>query len=124
MDTLRDVLLVIHLLGMAALFGGAFVQIRDEVVVVNAAMLHGALTQVVSGILLVGVIEGQDDPIDHTKVAVKFAVAWSSPCCAGSTAARSRCRAACSTRSSLLTVANVCVAVFWSMSGQIFSTGE
>jgi len=73
-ETLQDVLLVVHLVGFAALFGGAFVQIRDEVVVVNAAMLHGALTQVVSGILLVGVLEGRDVEVDHTKVAIKFAV--------------------------------------------------
>lgn len=74
METLQDALLVIHLVGFAALFGGAFVQIRDEAVVVNAAMLHGALTQVVSGILLVGVLEGRDVEVDHTKVAIKFAV--------------------------------------------------
>ena len=75
MDFVRDVLLFIHLVGFASLFGGAFVQVRDEVKVVNSAMLHGALTQVVTGLLLVGVIEGQDDPIDNTKVAVKLAVA-------------------------------------------------
>jgi hypothetical protein len=74
-DFVRDVLLFIHLVGFASLFGGAFVQVRDEVKVVNSAMLHGALTQVVTGLLLVGVIEGQDDPIDNTKVAVKLAVA-------------------------------------------------
>ena len=75
MDFVRDVLLFIHLVGFAALFGGAFVQVRDDVKVVNSAMLHGALTQVVTGLLLVGVIEGQDDPIDRTKVSVKLAVA-------------------------------------------------
>jgi hypothetical protein len=74
-DLLRDVLLFIHLIGFASLFGGAFVQIRDEVKVVNSAMLHGALIQVVSGLLLVGVIESEDEPIDHTKVGVKLAVA-------------------------------------------------
>jgi hypothetical protein len=74
-DLVRDVLLFIHLVGFASLFGGAFVQIRDEVKVVNSAMLHGALIQVASGLLLVGVIESQDDPIDHTKVGVKLAVA-------------------------------------------------
>jgi hypothetical protein len=74
-EFVRELLLVIHLIGFAALFGGAFVQIRDEVKVVNSAMLHGALTQVVSGLLLVGVIESQDDPINHTKVGVKLAIA-------------------------------------------------
>lgn len=75
MDFLRDVLLFLHLIGFASLFGGAFVQLRDEVKVVNSAMLHGALIQVVTGLLLVGVIESQDDPIDHTKIAVKLGVA-------------------------------------------------
>ena len=75
MDFVRHVLLFIHLLGMASLLGGALVQLRDAAQVINSAMLHGALTQVVSGLLLVGVFEGQDDPLDHTKVAVKLAVA-------------------------------------------------
>lgn len=75
MDLLRQSLLFLHLLGFAALVGGALAQIRDDFKVVNAAMLYGALIQVVSGLLLVGVIEGADDPIDNTKVAVKLAVA-------------------------------------------------
>ena len=74
MDLLRDVLVLVHLLGFASLLGGALVQLRDADQVVNSAMLHGALTQVVSGLLLVGVIEGQDDPLDHTKVAVKLGI--------------------------------------------------
>ena len=74
MDVLRDVLLFVHLLAFAGLFGGAFVQLRDAEKVVNASMLHGALTAVVTGLLLVGVIEGQDAPIDHVKVSVKLGV--------------------------------------------------
>lgn len=74
METLRDALLFVHLIGFGALFGGAFVQFRDEMRVVNAAMLYGALTQVLSGILSVGVIEGNDEEINHTKIAVKFAI--------------------------------------------------
>ncbi len=75
MDLLHDILLFVHLLGFAALFGGASVQIRDDVKVVNAAMLYGALIQVLSGLALVGVIEGQDQPIDEAQVSVKLGVA-------------------------------------------------
>lgn len=75
MDLVRDVLVFVHLLGFAALFGGAFVQIRDEVKVVNAAMLLGALTQVVTGIALVGVLENLDETVDNAKSGVKLAVA-------------------------------------------------
>ena len=74
MELLRDALLFIHLVGFAALFGGAFVQIRDDSRVVNSAMLQGALTQVLSGILSVGVIEGIDEGIDYTKISVKFSI--------------------------------------------------
>lgn len=74
MDFVRHFLLFTHLLGMAFLLGGGVVQLRDADHVVNSAMLHGALTQVVSGLLLVGVIEGQNEPLNHAKIGVKLAV--------------------------------------------------
>jgi hypothetical protein len=74
-DTVQKLLLFLHLVGMAALLGGSLVQLTAPVKRVNGAMRDGALTQVVTGLLLVGVIEGQDDPIDRTKIAVKFAIA-------------------------------------------------
>ncbi|MGH3384815.1 MAG: hypothetical protein ACRDO1_09580 [Nocardioidaceae bacterium] len=80
MDFAHDVLLFVHLLGMAALFGGAFVQVNLGERVVNNAMLHGALTQVVTGLLLVAILESEaaSDPdvaVDHAKVGVKFGLA-------------------------------------------------
>jgi hypothetical protein len=81
MEFVYDLLVFLHMLGMASLFGGAFVQIRAGERVVNNAMLHGVLTQVVSGLLLVGILEsgaslGPDtDPVNHAKIGVKFALA-------------------------------------------------
>lgn len=75
MDFVHNLLVFLHLLGMASLFGGAFVQIKAPERVVNNAMLHGALTQVVTGLLLVGVLESGDEAVDHVKIGVKFAVA-------------------------------------------------
>ena len=74
MDVLEKALLFVHLVGMAALLGGALVQVTASSRRVSRAMVDGALTQVVSGLLLVGVIEGQDEEVDHAKIAVKFAV--------------------------------------------------
>jgi hypothetical protein len=68
-------LVFIHLLGMGALFGGALVQVKAPERAVNNAMLHGVLTQVVSGLLLVGVLEAGEEPVDHAKIAVKFGLA-------------------------------------------------
>jgi apolipoprotein N-acyltransferase len=74
-QTLLDVVLFIHLVGFGVLLGGGVVQLRDSVKVINSAMLYGALTQVVSGIALVGVVEGMDETVDSTKVAIKFGIA-------------------------------------------------
>jgi hypothetical protein len=73
MDLAFDVVLFLHLLGMGALFGGAIVQIRADRRSVNAAMLYGALTQVVTGLLLVGILESDAD-VDNAKVGAKFAL--------------------------------------------------
>ena len=113
MEFLNNLLLVIHLLGMAALFGGAFVQIRDSVKVVNTSMLYGAITQVVSGILLVGVLEGRDEPVDHTKIGVKLAVALIVGLLCWANRAKDKVPDGVFFGVVLLTVANVCIAVFW-----------
>lgn len=75
MDTAEQVLVFCHLVGFAALFGGAFVQVGDTVKVVNASMLYGAMAQVVTGVVLVGILEGLGDPLNTTKMGVKLAVA-------------------------------------------------
>ncbi|MBA3233729.1 MAG: hypothetical protein H0T17_07250 [Propionibacteriales bacterium] len=113
MDLLRHILLFIHLLGFAALFGGSFVQMRDEVKVVNAAMLYGALTQVVSGLLLVGVIEGQDEAVDSAKAAVKLAVALVVAVLCWLNRSKEGIPRGLFAAVTLLTVANVAVAIFW-----------
>jgi hypothetical protein len=75
MEIVTDVLVFIHMLGMGALFGGALVQVKAPERVINNAMLHGVLTQVISGLLIVGVLESGPDPVNHAKVGVKFALA-------------------------------------------------
>jgi hypothetical protein len=75
MEFVRHALLFIHLIGMASLVGGFFVQLPAKDRVVNNAMLHGAWTQAITGVALVGVIEGMDDPINNAKIGVKAAVA-------------------------------------------------
>ncbi len=113
MALLRDVLVFIHLLGFAALLGGGFVQLRDRTKVINATMLGGILVQVVSGILLVGVIEALDEPIDNTKTAVKFAVALVIAVLCWVNRRKESVPTGLFDAIVLLAVANVGVAVFW-----------
>lgn len=75
-------LVVLHLIGMAALLGGFLVQIkalRAKTAEVLPAMVHGAWTSLVTGLLLVGVAEwelamGGGEELDHSKIAIKSVV--------------------------------------------------
>jgi hypothetical protein len=78
MDFLRDLLVFLHFIGLAALFGGLFVQVKASPRVVNNAMFHGILTQLVTGLLLVGLAESRAGDLGadfHMKVGVKLLVA-------------------------------------------------
>lgn len=74
MDIARQLLLVIHLLGFAALFGGLLLQARTPEKSVNALMRDGAGTAFVAGVLLVGVLEMGDGDPNHAKIGVKLVV--------------------------------------------------
>jgi hypothetical protein len=73
METLRLVLLFVHILGYAALLGGLLVQLREDTQAVNPLMRDGIGTAFVAGLLLVGVLESLGSP-DHAKIGVKFAI--------------------------------------------------
>jgi hypothetical protein len=114
METLRLVLLVLHLLGFAALFGGLVVQLRTPEKVVNAAMRDGVGTAFLAGLLLVGVLEAGDGPVDHAKIAVKFAIGLVILILVMANMRKPRIPDGLFYALLVLTIANVCVAVFWS----------
>jgi hypothetical protein len=72
---LEVVLLVLHVLGLAAVAFGLFRQLNDATKSVNAAIAHGATTQLVTGLLLVGVLEAGDEDVNHVKIGIKLVVA-------------------------------------------------
>jgi hypothetical protein len=77
MDVVRYLLIAVHLLGMAAIVGGWFTVLRAPRVL--PSMVWGARTQIVSGILLWGILESgaaddAGDP-DRVKLTVKLLVA-------------------------------------------------
>jgi hypothetical protein len=74
MKTAHVVLLVIHLAGILALLVGLLVQVTRPEKKVNGLMRDGIGTAFLAGIFLVGVLEADDDPVDHAKIAVKFAI--------------------------------------------------
>ena len=74
METLRLILLIVHILGFSALIGGLFAQAGSGEKKVNAAMRDGVGTAFIAGLALVGVLESGDDPVNHGKVAVKLLI--------------------------------------------------
>jgi len=76
MEFLREVLLFLHLLGMATLVGAFLLQRRAAASEpLNAAWLHGTTLQLVTGLALVGVLEVQTDDVNYLKYGVKLVVA-------------------------------------------------
>lgn len=82
-EIIKHSLVVLHFVGLAALLGGFLVQIkalRAKTAEIIPAMVHGAWTMFITGLLLVGVREwelamGGGYELDHMKIGVKTLVA-------------------------------------------------
>ena len=114
METLRLVLLLLHLVGFAALLGGLLVQLGAGEKSVNGAMRDGSGTAFLAGLLLVGVLEAGDTSVDHTKIAVKFAVGLAILVLVMANVRKPRIPDGLFYGLLALTIANVAVALFWS----------
>jgi hypothetical protein len=77
MSFLYELLVALHLLGMAAIVGAFFVVLRRPRFV--PAFLYGAIAQLVTGLALVGIRESgvlkDEDPLNHPKIGVKLLIA-------------------------------------------------
>jgi len=75
MDTVCGLLIVLHLLGWAIVLDGCLVTLRQPAFPKGA--LHGALTALVTGIVMTGLRSAQVGdltPPDNAKIAVKLVV--------------------------------------------------
>ncbi len=114
MESLRLMLLFVHVLGFAALIGGLLVQAREPVKAVNAAMRDGAGTAFLTGLALVGVLEAGADPVDHAKIGVKLAIGVVVLVLVMANLRKERIPQGLWAGLLLLSVVNVAVAIFWS----------
>jgi len=75
MEFLHQVLLFLHLLGMAVLVAAFLLQRRTAADgPLNSAWLHGSGLQLVTGLALVGVLDVQRDDVNHARAGVKLLV--------------------------------------------------
>ncbi|MFC5723881.1 hypothetical protein ACFP1Z_27320 [Streptomyces gamaensis] len=77
MDVLIHAVVGLHIIGIAALLGGFMTQMKamgKGTARMVPAMLHGALTMLVTGVALVGLHQGQGDTVNTVKIGVKLAL--------------------------------------------------
>ena len=77
METLIGITVILHFIGLAALLGGVLVQVKETIAGkgrIVTAMIHGALTQLVTGILLVGFVQMNGEEVNNTKIAFKLGI--------------------------------------------------
>jgi hypothetical protein len=75
-ETLRNVVFYLHLIGFALLLGGSVAQYLSGKLRINVAMLGGAVIQVVTGLILAapwGLAPGEK--LDNVKLGVKLVIA-------------------------------------------------
>ena len=108
MDTLRLILLFVHVLGFAALIGGALAQAGPGPKRVNAAMRDGAGTAFVAG------LEAGDADVDRAKIAVKLHVGLAVLGLVMANVKKEQVSQALWAGVLGLSVLNVAVAIFWS----------
>ncbi|WP_406383367.1 hypothetical protein [Streptomyces sp. NBC_01618] len=75
MDVLIHVFVALHIIGIAALLGGFLTQMKAMgagTARFVPAMLHGALTMLVTGVALVGLNQADDNPVNNIKIGIKL----------------------------------------------------
>jgi len=116
MEIALKVLVVLHFIGLASLLGGFLVQMSTSPKVVNNAMFHGVLTQLVTGVLLVGVLESMKEPgetLNMAKITTKLVVLLVITALVVANRKKESVSTGIWAAIGLLTIANVVIAVFW-----------
>ncbi|SMX67174.1 hypothetical protein BSP239C_00026 [Brevibacterium sp. 239c] len=73
MEILREILVALHLIGMAIIVGGYFSLIRTPKVA--PGMLHGSYLQLITGLLLLTIAEMGSGEVNHMKIGIKLLIA-------------------------------------------------
>ena len=77
MDVVINVFVALHIIGIASLLGGFLTQMKAMgagTARFVPSMLHGAITMLVTGVILVGLNQMQDYSVNNIKIGVKLAV--------------------------------------------------
>jgi hypothetical protein len=113
MDTLVNILLILHLIGMAAIAGPFLGQLTANTKHITKTMVWGARAQLITGLALVGAAYASDAEPDHVKIAVKLVIALAIVGICEATHKKSGSVKTPWMLVGILTIVNVIVAVAW-----------
>lgn len=77
MDVLIHLFVGLHIIGIAALLGGFLIQMKamgQGTARFVPGMLHGALTMLLTGAILVGLNQADDQHVNNIKIGIKLAL--------------------------------------------------
>lgn len=80
MEFVFNLVVVLHFVGLALLLGAFLVQVKDPNKTVTRWMWDGALTQLLTGLIMVGMISGgllgdeEKDELNHVKIGIKLLI--------------------------------------------------
>lgn len=75
MEIVYGIFVAAHMLGLAAIVGAFFVQMRRKQDFILGPVLIGAIVQLVSGLALVGLGEAADADFNYAKIGTKLVIA-------------------------------------------------
>jgi hypothetical protein len=113
-----NLVVVLHFVGLALLLGAFLVQVKDPNKTVTRWMWDGALTQLLTGLIMVGMISGgvlgdeEKADLNHTKIGIKLLIVIVIAILAFVGKKRPAPQVGLWATIGLLTLANIVVAVF------------
>lgn len=106
-------MVIAHLVGLAAILGGFLEQWLSGSRAISTVMVWGARAQVVTGLLLVGLIYANDGEPDNAKIGVKLLIALAIVGLSEANAKKTSPPAVAWWLVGILTLVNIAVAVIW-----------
>lgn len=119
MEFLYNLIVVLHFVGLALLLGAFLVQIKDPNKTVTRWMWDGALTMLLTGLIMVGLVSSEaylpyeGFEVDHAKIGAKLAIVVVIAVLAFIGRKKPAPQVALWATIGVLTLANVVIAVFW-----------
>jgi len=118
MEIVYNIIVVLHFVGLAMLLGAFLLQLTAKEKTVTRWMFDGAMTQLLTGLIMVGMLESgvmgaeEQEEINHVKIAIKLVIVIVVAILAAVGRRRQPPQTALWLIIGLLTLTNVVVAVF------------